>query len=73
MEHIRAYKVAEATGIYAFDLTKAGLLAPIAFWYKLANRCHNLPLYSVWSTEVRRHEEIIKFRSGFRYAGKNSC
>jgi sterol 3beta-glucosyltransferase len=69
-EHSRAYQITKATGMYAFDLTKAGLKTPVAFWYNLANGCHNLPSYGVWSNEVRRRDEITGLGSGFRTAGK---
>ncbi len=69
-KHGRFYQVSRATGVYAFDITKVGLEFPVAFWYNLANGCHNMPSYGLWSVQVRRRDEITGLGSGVKTAGK---
>lgn len=66
----RFYYVARATGRYVSDLTTAGLKAPVAFFYNMANGFHNYPSYGFWGVEVRRRDHITGFGSGVRTAGK---
>ncbi|KAI5459459.1 hypothetical protein BGZ63DRAFT_361259 [Mariannaea sp. PMI_226] len=68
--HGQSFYVARATGRFAADVTKAGLKAPVAFFYNIANGFHNYPSYSIRATEVRRRDEITGLGSGVRAAGK---
>ncbi|KAH7140060.1 hypothetical protein B0J13DRAFT_639354, partial [Dactylonectria estremocensis] len=69
-KHGNAYYIMRATGRFAADLTKAGLKAPVAFFYNIANGFHNYPSYSFGATEVRRRDEITGLGSGLQTAGK---
>ncbi|KAI0133778.1 glycosyltransferase family 28 domain-containing protein [Xylariales sp. AK1849] len=69
-EHGRAYRVTRASGRFVADLTKAGLKAPVALFYNVANGFHNRPSYSFSGSSVRRRDEITGFASGFKVAGK---
>lgn len=62
--------VARATGRYGIELSKAGLKAPVAFFYNIANGFHNFPSYMYASVDVRRRDEIIGLSSGLKVAGK---
>ncbi|KAH6874044.1 hypothetical protein B0T10DRAFT_588226 [Thelonectria olida] len=64
------YYIARATGRFAADVAEAGLKAPVAFFYNIANGFHNYPSYSFGATEVRRRDEITGLGSGVQTAGK---
>ncbi|KAK5998061.1 Sterol 3-beta-glucosyltransferase UGT80B1 [Cladobotryum mycophilum] len=66
----RAWYITRSTGRYAADLTTAGLKAPVAFFYNMANGFHNYPSYGFAGVEVRRRDQITGFGSGVRTAGK---
>ncbi|CAI6029573.1 hypothetical protein V2G26_010325 [Clonostachys chloroleuca] len=68
--HGNVYYITRATGRYAADIGKAGLKAPVAFLYNVANGFHNVPSYSlVGPVDVRRRDEITGVKSGFKTAG----
>lgn len=66
----RAKEIARATGRYGIEVAKAGLKAPVAVFYNIANGFHNYPSYGFAGHEVRRRDEITGFGSGIRTAGK---
>ncbi|KAF9871095.1 udp- transferase [Colletotrichum karsti] len=66
----RAKEVTRATGRYGVEVAKAGLKAPVAVFYNMANGFHNYPSYGTFSHEVRRRDEITGLGSGLRTAGK---
>ncbi|GKT43551.1 sterol 3-beta-glucosyltransferase UGT80B1 [Colletotrichum spaethianum] len=66
----RPMEVARATGRYGIDVAKAGLKAPVAVFYNIANGCHNFPSYAYAGHDVRRRDEITGLGSGIRTAGK---
>ncbi|KDN62562.1 putative glycosyltransferase family 28 domain-containing protein [Colletotrichum sublineola] len=66
----RPMEVTRATGRYGFEVIKAGLKAPVAVFYNVANGCHNFPSYGFAGHEVRRRDEITGLGSGLRTAGK---
>ncbi|KAH7018846.1 glycosyltransferase family 28 domain-containing protein [Ilyonectria destructans] len=68
--HGQVFYITRATGRFAADVTNAGLKAPVALFYNVANGFHNYPSYSLYSTEVRRRDEITGLGSGVRTAGK---
>ncbi|KAL0939913.1 udp- transferase [Colletotrichum truncatum] len=68
----RAKEVTRATGRYGFEIAKAGLKAPVAVFYNVANGFHNYPSYGAFSHEVRRRDEITGLGSGLRTAGKEA-
>ncbi|KAH7110043.1 glycosyltransferase family 28 domain-containing protein [Dactylonectria estremocensis] len=68
--HGQAFYITRATGRFAADVTKAGLKAPVALFYNVANGFHNYPSYSLHAMEVRRRDEITGLGSGVRTAGK---
>lgn len=68
--HKRLRHVMRASGRYASDVTVAGLKAPVAFFYNIANGFHNYPSYGTGGREVRRRDEITGLGSGLRTAGK---
>ncbi|KAH7131452.1 glycosyltransferase family 28 domain-containing protein [Dactylonectria estremocensis] len=68
--HGKAFYVARATGRFTADVAKAGLKAPVALFYNVANGFHNFPSYTMNATEVRRRDEITGLGSGVRAAGK---
>ncbi|KAF2681820.1 glycosyltransferase family 1 protein [Lentithecium fluviatile CBS 122367] len=63
------YRV-RASGHFIADVAKAGLKAPVAFFYNIANGSHNYPSYAFNAVEVRRRDEITGFGSGCKVAGK---
>lgn len=68
--HGKAFYITRATGRLAADVTKAGLKAPVALFYNVANGFHNYPSYRSNATEVRRRDEITGLGSGVHAAGK---
>lgn len=66
----RVFSIIRASGRFAADVTKAGLEAPVAFFYNIANGFHNYPSYGFGGFEVRRRDEIQGVGSGFKTAGK---
>lgn len=68
--HGKAFYITRATARFAADVTKAGLKAPVALFYNVANGFHNYPSYSLSATEVRQRDEITGLGSGVRTAGK---
>ncbi|KAF6798241.1 udp- transferase [Colletotrichum sojae] len=68
----RAYEVTRATGRYGLEVAKAGLKAPVAVFYNVANGCHNYPSYGPVSHDVRRRDEITGLGSGLKTAGKEA-
>ncbi|KAI2616664.1 glycosyltransferase family 28 domain-containing protein [Hypomontagnella submonticulosa] len=67
----RARHVARASGQYASELTRAGLKAPVAFFYNVANGLRNFPSYAFGTEEdMRRRDEITGLKSGVKVAGK---
>ncbi|TDZ54224.1 Sterol 3-beta-glucosyltransferase UGT80B1 [Colletotrichum trifolii] len=69
----RAMEVTRATGRYGVDVAKAGLKAPVAVFYNVANGFHNFPSYGWAAHEVRRRDEITGLGSGLRTAGKEAA
>ncbi|KAI8206162.1 Sterol 3-beta-glucosyltransferase UGT80B1 [Colletotrichum sp. SAR 10_65] len=69
----RAKEVARATGRYGLEVAKAGLKAPGAVFYNVANGFHNYPSYGAFSHDVRRRDEITGLGSGLRTAGKEAA
>ncbi|KAK7430749.1 hypothetical protein QQZ08_002793 [Neonectria magnoliae] len=68
--HGQAFYITRATGRFVADVTKAGLKAPIALFYNVANGFHNYPSYTLNATEVRRRDEITGLGTGVQAAGK---
>ncbi|KAJ0311183.1 hypothetical protein COL5a_002401 [Colletotrichum fioriniae] len=66
----RPTEVARATGRYGIELVKAGLKAPVAVCYNVANGFHNYPSYGFIGHEVRRRDQITGLGSGLRTSGK---
>ncbi|KAK1975194.1 glycosyltransferase family 28 domain-containing protein [Colletotrichum cereale] len=66
----RPMEVTRATGRYGIEVAKAGLKAPVAVFYNVANGFHNYPSYGFAGHEVRRRDEITGLGSGLRTAGK---
>ncbi|KAJ0158743.1 Sterol 3-beta-glucosyltransferase UGT80B1, partial [Colletotrichum tanaceti] len=66
----RPMEMARATARYGFEVAKAGLKAPVAVFYNVANGFHNYPSYAFASHDVRRRDEITGLGSGVRTAGK---
>ncbi|KAK1992893.1 glycosyltransferase family 28 domain-containing protein [Colletotrichum falcatum] len=66
----RPTEVARATARYGVDVAKAGLKAPVAVLYNVANGFHNYPSYGFAGHEVRRRDEITGLGSGLRTAAK---
>ncbi|OHW99369.1 glycosyltransferase family 28 domain-containing protein [Colletotrichum incanum] len=66
----RPMEVARATGRYGIEVAKAGLKAPVAVFYNIANGFHNYPSYGFAGHDVRRRDEITGLGSGIRTAGK---
>ncbi|KOS22134.1 Sterol 3-beta-glucosyltransferase UGT80B1 [Escovopsis weberi] len=66
----RPWYVARLTGRYAIEVGRAGLKAPTAFFYNVANGFHNFPSYGFAGVEVRRRDQITGFESGLSTAGK---
>ncbi|GJC91374.1 CHIP6 [Colletotrichum higginsianum] len=66
----RPMEIARATARYGFEVAKAGLKAPVAVFYNMANGFHNYPSYAFASHDVRRRDEITGLGSGIRTAGK---
>lgn len=61
----------QASGQYAADLGRAGLKAPVAVFYNVANGFRNFPSYAFGGSEdMRRRDEITGLQSGFKVAGK---
>lgn len=72
-EKTRSKLAVEACGRYATDLTRAGLKAPVAFFFNVANGFRNSPSYIEGEATVRRRGEIRGLKSGFKTAGKESA
>ncbi|KAM3520637.1 hypothetical protein MY4038_009344 [Beauveria bassiana] len=68
--HGRGFYLARKTGRYGAELAKAGLKAPVAFFWNTANGFHNFPSYGYAGIEVRRRDRITGFGSGVKVAGK---
>lgn len=68
--HGQAFYIARATGRFTADVAKAGLKAPVAMFYNVANGFHNYPSYTMNASEVRRRDEITGLGSGLRASGK---
>ncbi|KXH29097.1 glycosyltransferase family 28 domain-containing protein [Colletotrichum simmondsii] len=66
----RPTEIARATGRYGIELVKAGLKAPVAVCYNVANGFHNYPSYGFIGHEVRRRDQITGLGSGMRTSGK---
>lgn len=71
-EKSRKHLAVEACGRYAADLTRAGLKAPVALFYNVANGFRNSPSYLAGELNTRRRGEIRGLKSGFKTAGKES-
>ena len=69
-KHGGAHQVTSATFHYVGDLTKAGLKAPVAFFYNVANGFGNMPSYLISNEVHRRRDEITGLGSGLGVAGK---
>ncbi|KAF7551808.1 hypothetical protein G7Z17_g4750 [Cylindrodendrum hubeiense] len=69
-QHGQAFYIARATGRFTADVAKAGLKAPVALFYNVANGFHNYPSYTMNASEVRRRDAITGFGSGVKAAGK---
>ncbi|KAI1375834.1 hypothetical protein F4677DRAFT_445996 [Hypoxylon crocopeplum] len=69
-EHGRAYHAFRASRNYAGDLTRAGLKAPVAVFYNVANGFRNFPSYAFDNQDLRQRDEIAGLRSGLKVAGK---
>jgi hypothetical protein len=52
-----------------FDMADSSL-APVAFFYNLANGFHNAPSYFFHDETVRKRDNITGFGSGAKVAGK---
>ncbi|EGX91572.1 UDP-glucose,sterol transferase, putative [Cordyceps militaris CM01] len=68
--HGRTWYLARKTSRFGVELTKAGLKAPVAFFWNTANGFHNFPSYGYAGIEVRRRDEVKGFGSGVKVAGK---
>lgn len=68
--HGRAFFMVRKTGRFGVELTKAGLKAPVAFFWNTANGFHNFPSYGYAGIEVRRRDQITGLGSGCKVAGK---
>ncbi|KAJ3453343.1 hypothetical protein MRS44_017590 [Fusarium solani] len=68
--HGQVFYIMRITGRFAADVTKAGLKAPVALFYNVANGFHNYPSYTSNATEVRRRNEITGLGSGVCTAGR---
>ncbi|EFQ27364.1 glycosyltransferase family 28 domain-containing protein [Colletotrichum graminicola] len=66
----RPMEITRATGRYGIEVAKAGLKAPVAVFYNVANGFHNFPSYGFAGHDVRRRDEITGLGSGLRTAGK---
>ncbi len=69
-QHGSTWYIARKTGKFGVELIKAGLKAPVAFFWNTANGYHNFPSYGYAGIEVRRRDEIKGFGSGVKVAGK---
>ncbi|OAR01130.1 hypothetical protein LLEC1_07272 [Akanthomyces lecanii] len=69
-QHGRAFYLVRKTGRFGVELAKAGLKAPVAFFWNTANGFHNFPSYGYAGIEVRRRDQITGFGSGVKVAGK---
>lgn len=69
-EHGRTFYLVRKTGRFGVELAKAGLKAPVAFFWNTANGFHNFPSYGYAGIEVRRRDQIKGFGSGVKVAGK---
>ncbi|TQV90735.1 UDP-glucose,sterol transferase [Cordyceps javanica] len=69
-QHGRTWYLTRKTGRYGVELAKAGLKAPVAFFWNTANGFHNFPSYGYAGIEVRRRDQIKGFGSGVKVAGK---
>ncbi|RDW84681.1 UDP-glycosyltransferase phosphorylase [Coleophoma cylindrospora] len=69
-KHGKIHGVAHETRHFAGSMIGAGLKAPVAFFYNLANGCHNLPSYAFGDDTVRRRDKITGFGSGIKAATK---
>ena len=68
--HKKAFYLARATGRFITDVTKAGIRAPVALFYNVANGFHNYPSYRSHFVDVRRRDPITGLGSGMHTAGK---
>ncbi|KAI8941132.1 hypothetical protein NX059_002370 [Plenodomus lindquistii] len=66
----RAHQIVSATAHYGVDLTKAGLGAPVSFFYNVANGFRNSPSYVLTNEVHRRRDEITGLGTGLTVAGK---
>ncbi|XXH01734.1 hypothetical protein Hte_008095 [Hypoxylon texense] len=69
-EQGRFHHVLCTSGNYAADLSRAGLKAPVALFYNTANGFRNFPSYAFDSEDMRRRDEIVGLKTGFKVAGK---
>ncbi|KAI1206932.1 uncharacterized protein F4807DRAFT_463333 [Annulohypoxylon truncatum] len=69
-EQSRALHIARASKRYAVELGHAGLKAPVAVFYNVANGFRNFPSYVCGDDDMRRRDEIRGLKSGFKVAGK---
>lgn len=66
----RRFFLVRKTGRFGAELAKAGLKAPVAFFWNTANGFHNFPSYGYAGIEVRRRDQIKGVGSGVQVAGK---
>ncbi|KAI1100246.1 hypothetical protein F4804DRAFT_319439 [Jackrogersella minutella] len=69
-EQSRSHHVARASKHFAADLGRAGLKAPVALFYNIANGFHNFPSFVCGDEDMRRRDEIRGFKSGCKVTGK---
>ncbi|KAI1458868.1 hypothetical protein F4805DRAFT_105724 [Annulohypoxylon moriforme] len=69
-EQSRTLHVARASKRYAVELGHAGMKAPVAVFYNVANGFRNFPSYVCGDDDMRRRDEIRGFKSGCKVAGK---
>ncbi|KAI1073424.1 glycosyltransferase family 28 domain-containing protein [Whalleya microplaca] len=70
-EQGRVRHTIQISGHYAADLGRAGLKAPVAFFFNAANGFRNFPSYAFSGSEkMRRRDEIRGLESGVKTAGK---
>ncbi|KAG0646157.1 glycosyltransferase [Hyphodiscus hymeniophilus] len=69
-EHGKLHEASSETGHLTVSLVEAGLKAPVAFFYQLANGFHNAPSFIFHDDTVRRRDNITGFGSGVKVAAK---
>ncbi|KAI1758595.1 glycosyltransferase family 28 domain-containing protein [Hypoxylon sp. FL1150] len=69
-EQGRLRHVYHASADYAADLGRAGLKAPVALFYNVANGFRNFPSYAFGIDDMRRRDEIVGLKTGVKVAGK---